>query len=187
MHIAVLPSCFSSLLSTFRLFQALFGSPEWFFCYAKHVSSILIGFLAMSSSFQICGDFFCSANHFLSVLSTSRLCQAFFGYAKHFPALPSIFQLCWAFFPALPSIFRLCWALLRSSTRFSSMLSAFSALLCIFLLCLCFFLFCCVLHGTEDAWHSRKGLSIAQKCLVEQKKTLSVEEECLVGQKKCSA
>ena len=39
MHIAALPSCFSSQLSTFRLFQALFGYAERFFCYAKHFSS----------------------------------------------------------------------------------------------------------------------------------------------------
>ena len=81
MHIAALPSCFSSLLGTFRHFQALFGYAERFFCYAKHFPSIL-------------SVFFSSAKLFSAMLSPFLLCQAFFGYAEPFSALPSIFLLC---------------------------------------------------------------------------------------------
>ncbi len=137
MHIAALPSSISSLLGTFRLFQALFGHAERFFCYAMHFSSILSGVSALPSSFQLCWALFCSANHFSSVLgtyisvkhfsatlSTFRLHQTCFFYterlfrsAKHFasmlnisPALPSIFLLRWVFFFCSAKHFLLCRA-----------------------------------------------------------------------------
>ncbi len=71
LHIATLPSCFSSLLGTFWLFQAFLGYAVCFFCYAKHFSAMLSPFL---------------------------LCQAFFFHADHLFPLPSIYLLCWALF-----------------------------------------------------------------------------------------
>ena len=95
--IAALPSCFSSLLSTFRLFQVLFDYVERFFCYAKH---------------------------FLLFWAVFRLCQAVFRYAEPFSDLPTIFLLCWArlgsvkHFSAMLSTFRLYEAFCFYTERF---------------------------------------------------------------------
>ncbi len=119
-HISALSSCFSTLLSPFRLFQVLFGYAERFFCYAKHFSSILSdfrvcqAFSAMLSTFRLYKAFFFYIERFF------LLCQAFFGYSEPLSAPPSIFS-------TLPSIF-LIWRVFFRCAESSS------ALLCILLL-----------------------------------------------------
>ena len=134
MYIAALPSCISSLLSTFRLFQAFLGYAECFFCHTKHFSAMLSPFLLCQafffhadhllpwpSTFLLCWGLLSSSEHFSATLSTSRLFQSFisysercFGSSKHISAMLNIFfLLCQAFFgyaehfSALPSIFLL--------------------------------------------------------------------------------
>ncbi len=119
MPIAALPSCFSSLLSTFRPLQAIFG-------YSKHFS-------AMPSSFQLCWTLFCFDNHFSSVLSTSRL-------VKHFPALLSTFATrhfssILSVFSALLSFFLLRWTFFCPTKHFADICR-----MC-FLLCQAFFFY----------------------------------------------
>ncbi len=113
MYIAALPSCFSSRLSTVRLFQAFIGKAERFFCsvnhfcfYAEHVSvlssifrqclalsgstkhfsSILNGLSALLSIFFYAECFFCSAKHVSAMLSPFLLCQALFFHAMQYTA-----------------------------------------------------------------------------------------------------
>ncbi len=189
MHIDALPSCFSSLLGTFRLFQAIFCCAERFFCYAKHCSSIMRSFSALPSSFQLCWALFCSANHFSSVLSTSRLCQAFFGYAKHFPALPRCYQ---AFFFYTERLF-------HSAKDFSSMLNIFlscqtfffyaeraffSALPSIFPLC--WALFCSAKHFSSMPCSTQQNRKIHGRA--GKKKHLEKKKNARKSRKfKCSA
>ena len=154
MHIAALPSCVSSLLSTFRLFQAFLGCAECFFCYAKLFLSCAEPFTALPSIFLPCWSLISFAKHFSSVLSTSQLFRAFFGHAKallgssnHLPsmlrgvsALPRIFQLCWSFF------FLLCQADFGYAEPFSALPSVF--ILCYVVFLLCRVLFCSAVYCT---------------------------------------
>ncbi len=127
MHIAALPNCVSSLLTTFWLFQAkFFLLCQAFFSYAAHL-------FPLPSILLLCWALLSSSENFSATLSTSRiisflrwevfrLFQAFFSYAEHF--------FC-------------------SAKHFSDMLSTFAALLCIFLLCKVFFLLCRVFFCSD--------------------------------------
>ncbi len=121
MHIAALPNCVSSLLTTFWLFQAkFFLLCQAFFNYAAHL-------FPLPSILLLCWALLSSSQNFSATLSTSRIIsflrfQAFFSYAEHF--------FC-------------------SAKHFSDMLSTFAALLCIFLLCKVFFLLCRVFFCSD--------------------------------------
>ena len=83
MHMAPVPSCFSSLLNTFQLFQAVLGCAE---CFSSlHFYSVL----STSRLYQ---------TFFSAMLSTFRLCQAFFFSSERFSCLLGIFLLFRAFF-----------------------------------------------------------------------------------------
>ena len=132
MHIAALPSWFSSLLSTFRLFQAFLGYAEcFFFCSAKHFCSILITFFPLPTIFLLCWALLTSSEHFSATLSISRLFQSFLVYtercfgssrqhffcsAKHFSTILSTFRLFQEFFCYAK------WVFFCSAVYFSALL-----------------------------------------------------------------
>ncbi len=179
MHIAALPSCVSSLLSTFRLFQAFLGCAECFFPRCQAFFSYGEPFSALPRIFLPRWSLVSFANHFSSVLSTSQFFRAFFGHAKHFSNLPIISLLDW-------EVFRLFQAFCSYAHILFCCAKPFTALPSVFLLRYVVFLLCCVLHGIEEKCleKSRKGLSIAEKCLAEQKKKHTQHgRKYLVGQK----
>ncbi len=106
MHIAALSSCVSSLLNPFLLCQAFFFHTDHFFPSKKHFSSVLstsrlfwalfgdtkhfwalLIILLCWEVFRLFQAFFSCAKHFF------LLWQAFFGYAGHIWALPNIFLM----------------------------------------------------------------------------------------------
>ncbi len=94
MHIAVLPSCVSSLLSTFRLFQAFLGCVECFFPLCQAFFSYAEPFSALPSIFLPRLSLVSFAKHFSSVLSISQFFRAFFGHAEK---NENSVEKCWKF------------------------------------------------------------------------------------------
>ncbi len=154
MHIAALPSSFSSLLGTLSFFQAFLGYAKCFFCYAKHFSAMLSSLLLRQAFFSYAGSFFALpsiffpywslvsfAKHFSSMLSTSQLFRAFF-----FLATLSTYQLFQSFLfyaeryiGSSQHISDMLSIFFCSAKHFAAMLSTFQLFRAFFFYAKCFF------------------------------------------------